>query len=650
MTAVLLVVATPSLAAQPSTSPAPPTAGSTSARAAPTVASVEVQGLDLLDPPVRLPGPLALRPGVSYTDERRDATRQAVARAFAERGHPYAMVEIRTRPAESERAGTRPPDVGVTIRVTSAGPTVRFGAVQVEAIPPLRAPLARERLAYAPGDLFSPSAIEVTQERILELPAVDRAVVIPFGLDRGDTLIATVVSVAPVSRPRGPELEGTLSSARCLSIAGFWRDRLFLGEPRVFGIGAGGSQLFARQLGGRFPCTGAGQGPEAEPGYFVQAELAAPWPGEPRTTVGGRAFFRREVVPQVHATRGFGGEVDARHRVRRDLQLGVSYSMERTEVRAADAYFCAAFGACAAADLEAVTGPRRLAPLTAHLLWIPLSTQRGLAAEPRPGPPPDVLAPRWRPRAAVSVAVAAGATGSSHRYVRGSLEGALARTLGDRSEVAVRARVGGILAPDEAVPPMLRFFSGGVSSVRGVPENLLGARILVTDLADAERLGCEPAPDGCPPGTVVNPDLVRVRPQGGDLVYEANLEGRFRAHRRVQLAAFLDLGVIGGDPPVLERTGVGAGGSASTGGRTWTSRATPGVGIRVRSPVGFLRLDVGYGPRDRFALPLLTSAPDDRSLIHLGEVIWDPAGWDGAGSTRRFLRRLQLGLGVGQPF
>jgi outer membrane protein assembly factor BamA len=81
--------------------------------------------------------------------------------------------------------------------------------------------------------------------------------------------------------------------------------------------------------------------------------------------------------------------------------------------------------------------------------------------------------------------------------------------------------------------------------------------------------------------TTYNVSALRVAATGGDRVAVANLELRFPApflSDRFRLAAFVDAGAL------WSRSG-----SAGI-------RVTPGAGIRVASPLGPIRFDVGYNP------------------------------------------------------
>jgi outer membrane protein insertion porin family/translocation and assembly module TamA len=82
----------------------------------------------------------------------------------------------------------------------------------------------------------------------------------------------------------------------------------------------------------------------------------------------------------------------------------------------------------------------------------------------------------------------------------------------------------------------------------------------------------------------------RILPVGGNTVAVANIEIRMPSPyipERLQIAFFADAG------QVWTRGGIGA--EKSFG----SLRVTPGIGVRLASAVGPIRLDIGYNPYDR---------------------------------------------------
>jgi outer membrane protein insertion porin family/translocation and assembly module TamA len=587
------------------------------------VASLEILGLESLTPPVELAQPLPLRPGDVYALPLLAELERRIRLAFAERGHPYAQVEVSGSIDEPTRT------VALVLAVTP-GPVVVFGPVTVVPSPPIRASTVEERVAFRPGEPFRPSALEATERALYELPIVERVVIEPVGLERGDTVVSPRIEVEPRKR-RAIQVEGTISSTECLELAVFLADRYFLGAPRLFGVGVGFSNLLANSLSDHFPCSSTGTGAYANPNYFVEAELRQPLRGHPRTSILTRAFYSRESAPQVYIQRGYGGQLGVARQFNPGLAGSLLYSPARNELRAADVYYCGNFGICDEAVIDTLTDFHWTAPLDLLLSWTPGGPP--LAARP-------VAGERWRPWSRAGVAGAAAFTGSQYDYLRSIGEGAVTRFYGDRWELAFRSRLGAV-AGQRLLPPQTRLYSGGANTVRGVAQNLLGPKVLLTNADEVAALGCVLAPGGCPPGLVVNPDLVGVRALGGRAVTEANVEGRVWLGGRMQLAVFADFGSLWRD---LFRSDV------TLGGPTAESLLTPGVGVRIFTGMGPIRLDVGYAPSGSKRYPLLVRDPVTDELVFLGDVVYNPFTFDNPSGLTEFWRRLQLQVAIGQPF
>lgn len=587
------------------------------------IASLEIRGLESLSPPVELEEPLPLGPGDLYALPLLAELEGRIRFAFAERGHPYAQVEVSGSIDEVARTA-------VLVLTVEPRWSAVFGAPIIEPEQPIRESTVAERVEFEPGEPFRLSALEETERSLYQLPIVERVVIEPIGLERGDTLITPRIVVEP-RRRRAFQVEGTISSSDCLELAVFAADRYFLGGPRLFGIGVGFSNLLANTFGDDFPCTATGTGSYAEPNYFIEADFRQPWPGTPETSIQIRTFYRRESSPQAYIQRGYGGTFGVSRQFDPGLIGSVTYSPSRNELRAVDIYYCGNFAICSESEIEELASPHWLSPLELFVAWTP-------------GGPPMTVRPlpgeRWRPWVRTGVSGAAAFTGSDYDYLRGIGEGAATRFFGERFELAFRTRLG--LVPGQRVlPPQIRLYSGGPNTVRGVSQNLLGPKILITSAEELPELGCTLEPQGCGPGLVVDPDLVGVRALGGRAVTEANIEGRFWVGGRLQLVAFVDFGSIWRDPfhddPAL-------------GGPSSETLVTPGVGMRIFTGMGPIRLDIGYDPAGRRSYPLLVRDPATDELVILGNVTYDPYTFDRPGWLTEFWRRLQLQVAIGQPF
>jgi outer membrane protein insertion porin family/translocation and assembly module TamA len=587
------------------------------------VASLEIRGLDSLTPPVELKGPLPLKPGDIYAQPHLAELERRIRLAFAERGHPYAQVEIEGSIDEVSRT------VALVLTV-EPGALVVFGETTIEAAPPIHESTVRERLAFRPGEPFRPSAFESTERDLYQLPIVERVVIEPIGLEAGATVVTPRILVES-RRERASQVEGTISSSECLELAIFAADRYFLGGPRLFGLGVGFSNLLANSFSENFPCTSTGTGAYANPNYFVEAELRQPWPGHPKTSFQMRGFLSRESMPQVYIQRGYGGQLGVTREYRPGLLGSAFYSPARNELRSADVYYCGNFGICDEAVIDTLTGFHWTAPVDLLLSWTPNG-------------PPQLVRPiageRWRRWIRAGLAGAAGFTGSQYDYTRGITEGAWTRIYGDRFELAFRSRLG-LVAGQRILPPQTRLYSGGAYTVRGVAQNLLGPKVLLTRSEDLAELGCILEAGGCPPNLVIDPDLVSVRATGGRAVTEANIEGRVWIGERLQFVSFVDFGAIWRD---VFRNDV------TLGGPTSQALVTPGIGLRILSVLGPIRLDLGYDPSGDHRYPLLVRDPVTDQLIFLGDVIYNPFTFDHPSAFTEFWRRVQFQLAFGQPF
>jgi outer membrane protein assembly factor BamA len=147
-----------------------------------------------------------------------------------------------------------------------------------------------------------------------------------------------------------------------------------------------------------------------------------------------------------------------------------------------------------------------------------------------------------------------------------------------------RVRGGAIFAPSvdvatqsgNFIPPEQRFYAGGPNDVRGFDRNELGPVVYVVPQGEVDTAAIENRP--------IDPNRVTVAATGGNTLAVGNVEIRVPSpvfSSRLRLAAFVDAG------------GVWQRGIENS---TPVIRVTPGVGIRLATPLGPARLDVAYNP------------------------------------------------------
>ena len=172
----------------------------------------------------------------------------------------------------------------------------------------------------------------------------------------------------------------------------------------------------------------------------------------------------------------------------------------------------------------------------------------------------DTLYPQRGYSLSASVRGGTRALGSDVDFFQASLGGKWIRAQGERLRWIVRGELGSTWTDDfERLPPSLRYYAGGDRSVRGYGYQ---------ELAPRDDRG---------------------QPRGGKHLAMASVELERRIAERWAVAGFVDAG------------------DAFDGGRFEASVGV-GIGLRWRSPVGPVRLDIGRGLDD----------PDRAFRLHLG--------------------------------
>jgi outer membrane protein insertion porin family len=214
-------------------------------------------------------------------------------------------------------------------------------------------------------------------------------------------------------------------------------------------------------------------------------------------------------------------------------------------------------------------------------------------------------------------------------FTRFTTEGALYRTLRPRWVLAASLRLGNFFqtvstdpgrSASDFLPPEERFYAGGATTVRGYGRNELGPLAYITDKVTTDSATGEIRPENEPPTSV---------PLGGTSFGVANAELRFPSplfSRQVRLAAFVDAGAI-------------------RSGNIWEMVSsdwhfTPGVGIRIATPVGPARVDAAFNPYDPVRGVLFLA--DSARIV--------PIRSDYAPPRPNFFGRWRIHVAIGQAF
>jgi outer membrane protein assembly factor BamA len=537
---------------------------------------------------------------------------------------------------------------------------------------------ARVRYAVVPGPLTTIESLEIAGNREVEDATIRRLVALEAGsLFRADELQEAQRSLyrselfRQVILRTEPRSDSTMGVFLQVQEAPFRQIRLggglttidfvqlesrytlynWYGSARRLDLrGAVGNllapQLFGSRVFGSAAPFGIGDTVEdafLRPTWELSADLSQPWLFSSRTAFSLGLFGRRLSVPGIVVDEGYGAGVTLTRQVARRTHVSLSYNYEITRVAAGDLYFCVNFGVCQDELIEALSGEQALSPLS-------------LVARTDRTDDPLFPSRGWTGR--LEMEHASTFTASDFRYNRATLEltgflplgpgtlaarvrGGWARGLGGTA-----AAVGVPGASGDLLHPRKRFYTGGSRSVRGYGENQLGPRILSIPPArlledDSMRAGCTGealARGDCDPAGIPA-DEFQPRPLGGTSVLGGSLEYRLPLLTDLSAAFFVDAATVGDaglDVPAGTRRAV-----------------TPGLGIRYRSPVGPIRLDLGIRPIRGERLPVITQVEDaDGSfrLVQLDQqLFYDPVEQEGS-TFRRLISRLQLHLSIGEAF
>ena len=458
-------------------------------------------------------------------------------------------------------------------------------------------PVIRRLLGFETGDLYSAQKLVDARRYLFQTGAYRH---VDIGL-AGDSVRAPGDSVVPVQivLHEGPMRDirvgigwGTLDCVRAQATV---TDRNFLGGARQLEVNTRLSKI-----GKGYPLDGAkGLCPQTVRddiysdtlNYRVSATLRQPGlfglgprnipslTGYSEQRSEYRTYFRSVPVGGVAAlTRDLGP----------GLSLALAYQLEYGRTEAQPAIYCALFNLCGVAERARVREKQQLAVAS-------IGFSRDRPASAQAGGSSVRVDLRHASKAILSDPTLQFNTliGDARRYWNvGSGVEIAARFFGG-AVVGSRISFGGgsdglVRNVSDYVPPQERLYAGGPNSVRGFRFNELGPVVYVVDRFREDTVGNEVyfRADSSSVGSGW-----RAVPTGGNTLMVANLEARLPSPFLSDLfsyVVFVDAGRVWN----RDRTSTVAGGFRDV-------RITPGGGIRIASPVGPIRVDIGYNPYDR---------------------------------------------------
>lgn len=563
-----------------------------------------------------------------------------------ERGHAAADIVLDTSQVSDASNG------GPVSLMITPGPLVRVSAVEFDGNRSVSDGTLHRLLTFQAGDLFKRSVILGSQQKLylsglftelsIETPTVDDSL----------RLVRIRVVEADLNRL---EMAGGVTTADFGQVDADFTRYNFFGSARRLTMRGTVSNLGASALNGQgifYDVTdgaeGASRNDFLRPTWSASVGITQPWLFSVHNQLGVSVFAHRRAVPGIVIERGSGASLAFTRDFgpRTNSTLGYTYEVSRIE--ASDVYFCVSFGVCQPSTINVLGNGHVLSPLASI-------TQFDVTNDP--------FTPDRGYRARVDLEHASGLTASDFRFNRAELTGSTYRGLSRTAVLAFRARIGwvsalqgtnaalGVTAADEGlvIHPRKRFYAGGSMSVRGFGERQLGPRVLtvsptsLTDtalvtpctMAQLQDHSCDPNLAGLGAGAF------RPQPLGGSSIAEFSVEYRFPLWlvHGVSGAIFLDGAVIGTNQ--------------LTGLIGTTGAVTPGFGIRMETPVGPVRLDLGVRPILVENLPVVTQVSNPDGSVELVTLTttrrYDPLDSSG-GFFRQVLSRLRLHLAIGPPF
>ena len=607
------------------------------------VASLEILQREPVLTSAELAQAAALREGEPLSLVALDTTLARLRTAVWNHGYGDARIDTVV-----PRAG---PGRLVPVRITiDPRYLTRVGQVEFEGHRALSGATLRRALMLRPGALYTRDAVLESERRLFQSPAIARAlVVIP---PAGDSVKQITVAITETA-PRHASLTLGFNTVDFGQAALELRHNV-LGAGRWLSVRTSVGNVFGEQLNGRaifreaIPRDAPDQASYLRLTYQGSVTLTQPWIAGPRTSAALTLFGGRRSLPGIVIDEDAGATLGLVHELAPRTPIGLNYRFETTRVEGDAVYFCAGYGICDNATASALTRRQRLAPIGVSG-WIDRSD--------------DVEAPTRGYTALVDAEHASRATGSTFGHDRVAADGAYYHAFGitpntEESStpvvLALHGRAGLVrpLAEDRAalgiagsgpgiLHPRARFYAGGMQSVRGFAENALGPRVLEVRRSSLLAAGCTGttiADGSCDPSGVPSNEFFE-RPVGGSSVIEASAELRLPLAKQLGAVMFLDgayVGTAGLDSPARGKGAV-----------------TPGGGLRYRSPLGVIRLDVGLHPVGTESLPVVAAVPDgnggERIVRLAGEKSYSPIE-PSPGALRSIGRRLVVHFAMGQAF
>jgi outer membrane protein assembly factor BamA len=555
------------------------------------VTQMTVSGLDSLEGGVGdVLNDLPLREGAPFDRFLFQANADTIVSRLRDRGYPAAEVFRNFAADKDARIASVMFDV-------VPGPKSVIGSIRVDGAAKVDTTFIRQLLLVKAGQRFRQRDLFQSQRKLYQTELFRLATVTidstSYTADSAVVPVAVLVSEGPFHRVRSGV---GFATNDCFRGGAGWTSRNLFGTGRRFDLSGQVSKVgVGRPLDfglDRSLCKSLKEDTigSSRANYNVTASVRQHRFFTSAVAGTFSLFAERRSEFAVYRREDVGGSVVLTRETARRIPVSIGYRLSYGATQATAATFCAFFNACTPDDNSRLREKRLLGVVTAAVTW------------PRQNNPLDPTRGHFF---AVEGSHSSRLTGSAplQTFTRFSGDAAWYRPLGNggtvlswhlRSGVIFSPRVSLDSASGNFIPPEQRFYAGGPNDVRGYDLNGLGPVVYVvnavpTDTSGDSTLGLVDAGELRP----------RFSPTGGNTLGIGQIELRVPSPvwtRRLRLAVFVDAGML------YER--------GKTNLAPVQVRFTPGVGVRINTPLGPARLDVGYNPYDQTPGPLYLQKED----------------------------------------
>jgi outer membrane protein insertion porin family/translocation and assembly module TamA len=555
--------------------------------------SLVITGLDSVRDARAITENLPISAGQRFDRVNIEAARDTIARRLRNSGYPRAEA-INTFAVDSLRL------TAVDTIAVSTGRFTRLGNVDISVVPfsgktqQISSPVVRRIIGLEPGRVYREEDLLNAQRTLYQTEAYQHVSVLPDSSSNPkDSIIGIKVLVAE-NTTKAARLGAGYGTLDCFRLTGELTNYNFLRTARRLDITTRLSKIgIGDPLSGlKDLCPQAKSDPFSKKlNYYLGATLRQPVVSGLRALPTITLFSER--VSEYNAylrTTSIGGIASVDVRRFRRTPITFAYSMDLGRTEAQPALFCAVFNLCAEEDRRRVQQTQRLAVVSA----IVSHDGSNNVFSPTAGS-------QWR----VELRHASPVTFSdtSLRFSKMLAERSQYWSVGGGAVVAFRVRTGVVFGRSFSdntgfIPPQERLYAGGPTTVRGYPQNELGSAIYIARNVEV-RLPIPPGVDTTLEIPGGDRSFRRAVPVGGNSLLVSNLELRLRS-------PFL--------PDVLQWTLFTDAGDVWNRGQTQTFqnfslKVTPGIQMTALTPVGPVRLVVGYNPYNRPSGPIYYEVP-----------------------------------------